>query len=233
MTDDDRTGCDITILFDFGADLSDYFLAYASSNNLNPESFALACYYVLLFKLTNGEDDLCIGFEIDNRWKDELKPIIGMFVNTIPLRCRFDFHCSFDELTEYVQKTMTETLQYSYFPLQRILTQHPNSTNLGFLNTSFHLDRIEFQSSNDHTMIGDNRYSRIDFMNKSKNDLYTNQLWCTINASLDVFKMETIDIIAQRFHSLLHQLFHHITDDQKKQSLYKMSLGLSALKSPK
>ena len=56
---------------------------------------ALATYYAFLFKLTNGERDLCIGMNINNRYHDELKSIIGLFENIIPLRCQLDPHFIF------------------------------------------------------------------------------------------------------------------------------------------
>ena len=73
-------------------------------------------------------------------------------------------------------------------------------------------------------MIGDNRLyampisikiseneimSKFDFTLTIQHDLNINQLSCTINASLDLFNVKTIDKIAQRFHSMLEQLFQH------------------------
>src|SRR5689334_9592103 len=73
LFDEHPTGRGISVSFDFGEDLSNQFLVYASSNNINSQHLALACYYVFLFKLTSGERDLCIGRNINNRYKDELK----------------------------------------------------------------------------------------------------------------------------------------------------------------
>src|SRR5271155_1454904 len=89
LVDEHRTGRGTSISFDFGEDLSHHFLAYASSNNINTQHLALVSYYVFLFKLTNGERDLYIGINTDARFRDELKPVIGIFDNTIPLRCQF------------------------------------------------------------------------------------------------------------------------------------------------
>ncbi|CAF4469011.1 unnamed protein product, partial [Adineta steineri] len=51
------------------------------------------------------------------------------------------------------------------------------------------------------------------------------QLSCTINASLDLFNVETIDKISQQFHSLLKQLFTSV-DNQMERSMYEISLTL-------
>ena len=85
-----RTGRGILVSFDFGPDLSHDFLSFASSYNRNLQHLALACYDVLLSKLTDGERDLCIGIDQDSRYKNELKFIIGMFLTFVPFRCHLD-----------------------------------------------------------------------------------------------------------------------------------------------
>ncbi|CAF4290499.1 unnamed protein product, partial [Adineta steineri] len=137
LSNEHRTGRGTSISFAFDQDLSHDFLSHASSNNISLEHLALATYYVFLFKLTNGEKDLCIGINTHGRYRDELNSIIGMFVNAIPLRCQLDPNLSFHELIKDVQDIMTNCVKYSYFPLQRILNQHANISNPVFLDTSF------------------------------------------------------------------------------------------------
>ena len=132
-----RTGSGTSVSFNFGQDLSHEFLAYASSNNIALEHLALACYFAFLFKLTNAERDLCIGMTVDNRYKDEFRSMIGLFENIIALRCQLGSPRSFYQLTQYVQEIITSSVKYSYFPLQRILAQHPNISKPTFLDTSF------------------------------------------------------------------------------------------------
>ena len=131
-----------SISFDFGQDFSQAFSYHdASSNNISLEHLALASYYAFLFKLTNGERDLCIGMNTHGRYREEMMSVIGMFVNAIPLRCQLDPHWSFYQLIKHVCEIETNSMKYSYFPLQRILNQHPNASKPAFLDTSF-----EFQS---------------------------------------------------------------------------------------
>ena len=63
LSNEHRSGRGTSVSFHFGQDLSHHFLTYASSNNISPEHLALAIYYIFLFKLTNGERDLCIGMK--------------------------------------------------------------------------------------------------------------------------------------------------------------------------
>ncbi|CAF1127442.1 unnamed protein product [Adineta steineri] len=240
LINEHRTDHTTSVSFDFGQDLSHHFLLYALSNNIKYEHLALATYFIFLFKLTNGEQDLCISMNIDNRYKHELKSIIGLFENIIPLRCQLDPHWSVHQLLEHVEKTTTKSLKYSYFPLQRILNQHPNVSNPAFLDTSFEFISSMTKDEKNEIMIGDSQLSskpstmnindneirnKYDFSLLIQHNLNINQLSCTINASLDLFNVETIDKISQRFHSMLKQLFLSV-DNQMNKSIYEISLTL-------
>jgi non-ribosomal peptide synthetase component F len=245
LVDEYRTGRGTSISFDFGQDLSYHFLTYASSNNITIEYLAVTCYYAFLFKLTNGETDLCIGINTHGRYKEELMSVIGMFVNAIPIRCQLDSNWSFHQLVEHVQDMTISSLKYSYYPLQRILAQHPNVSKPAFLDTSFVFlsaedDQIEtevrignsrLQSMPISIKISDNEImSKFDFSLTVQHMLNTHQLSCIVDASLDLFDATTVDKIAQRFHSMLEQLFKRI-DVQRNKSIYELSLILPDEKS--
>ncbi|CAF4289280.1 unnamed protein product, partial [Adineta steineri] len=155
LSNEHRTGRGTTISFDFSQDLSHYFLTHASSNNTSLEHLVFAIYFIFLFKLTNGQTDLCLAMNINNnRYRDELKSIIGLFENVIPLRCQLDSHWCFHQLLEYVRDVTTNSMKYSYFPLQHILNQHPHISKHAFLDTS--LKFISYKNDNT-VMIGDSQ----------------------------------------------------------------------------
>jgi non-ribosomal peptide synthetase component F len=241
LSDEHRIGHGTSFSFAFGEDLSHHFLVYVLSNNIKLEHLALATYYAFLFKLTNGERDLCIGMNTNGRYKEELMSVIGMFINAIPLRCQLDPHWSFHQFIEHVGEIMTSSLEYSYFPLQRILAQHPNVSKQAFLDTSFEFRSHESDTTKNDAIIGDARLcampisvkisedeimSKFDFGLIIQHDLDINQLSCTINASLDLLDGKTVDKIAQRFHSMLEQLFICTDDGQMKKPIYGLSLIL-------
>ncbi|CAF3787875.1 unnamed protein product, partial [Adineta steineri] len=236
-----RTGRGTSISFDFGLDLSHDFLIDASSNSVSLEYLALATYYVFLFKLTNEQRDLCIGMNTHGRYRNELRSIIGMFVNAIPLRCQLDPYLSFHKITKHVQDNMINCMKYSYFPLQRILNQHPNISNPVFLDTSFDFLSSTTKDEETEIIIGDSRLSLIpystkisedeimskfDFILSFQHDLNLNEFSCTIDASLDLFNVETVCIIAQRLQTMLHQQFISF-DCTTNKPIYELSLVLS------
>jgi hypothetical protein len=240
LSDEHRTGHGTAFSFDFSQDLSHDFLAYALSNNMKPEHLAHAIYYLFLFKLTSGETDVCIRVNTDLRYHDELRSVIGLFENLIPLRCQLDPSWSFDELIKYVYEIVTSSMKYSYYPLQRILDQHPNVSKPAFLDISFAFQSNEPENKNNEVLIGDarlhamptsiNNYKykathKCDFSLIIKHDLNMNQLSCIINASHDLFYEETINKISQRFHSILNQLFTP-ANDQTNKPIYELSLTI-------
>jgi non-ribosomal peptide synthetase component F len=178
---------------------------------------------------------------VDNRYRDEMKSMIGLFENIIPLRCQLEPRWFFDQLVQYVREIMIHSLEYSYFPLQRILAQHPNISKPTFLDTSFEFQSNESRNDINEVMIGKNRLyaihylaeinvnkilSKFDFGLTIHHDLNVNQLSCTIDASLDLFNAETIDKIARRFYSMLKEIFQFSFDDQMKKPIYELSLVL-------
>jgi non-ribosomal peptide synthetase component F len=175
------------------------------------------------------------------RYREELMSVIGMFVNAIPLRCQLDPHWSFHQLIKDLQEVMISSIKYSYYPLQRILDQHPDVSQAAFLDTSFVFYSIESQNIDYEVTIGDIRLqsmplsikiseteimSKFDFALTIQYNQSTNQLSCTVDASLDLFDATTVDRIAQQLHSMLEHLFN-ITDVQMNKPIYELSLILS------
>jgi non-ribosomal peptide synthetase component F len=67
--------------------------------------------------------------------------------------------------------------------------------------------------------------SKFDFALSIRHDGSTNQFSCVIDASLDLFNVQTVDKIGQRFHLMLKQLLN-VTDVQIKKSVYELKLIL-------
>ncbi|CAF1385793.1 unnamed protein product, partial [Adineta steineri] len=242
LTNEYRSGFATSISFDLDHDLRDTFLHYASSQNISLEHLALSMYFVFLFKLTNGETDLCIGMKVDSRYRDELKSVTGMFVNAIPLRCQLDPQWFPHKLVKHVQEILTNSRKYSYFPLRRLLDQHPRASKSTSLNTLSEFMQYSLQDLGKDVIIGDsylsvmlisnkttedNIMNKFDFILSIQHDFDMNQLSCTINASLDLFNRDTVETISQRFHSILHQLSVSMVDNQMSKPIYELSLTLS------
>ena len=78
------TGQGFAIRIDFSSHIVKQLIDYASSCNVTLYQVCLTIYYVFLFKLTGGQQDLIVGIVQANRYRPELRRIIGMFANTLP-----------------------------------------------------------------------------------------------------------------------------------------------------
>jgi non-ribosomal peptide synthetase component F len=208
---------------------------------MKPDNLALTCFYVFLFKLTNGEQDMCIGMEIDNHYKHHLHSIIGNFINTILLRCLIDPNDYFIQLLEKVLNLTETTSKQSYFPLQRILARHLITFERSIPDISFSFRSNHSEHPTDLIKIGHVQLtavsssansvvteiiSKYDFAFRMQHDESDGQLLCTIEASLDIFEASTIDDITRRFYILLEQLFDS-TLDRLNRPIYELSIILS------
>jgi NRPS condensation-like uncharacterized protein len=203
----------------FNNEISTAFFDYASSHQITVFQLGLAIFYVFLFKLTHGQNDLCIACLNANRYRSELQNMIGMFVATLPYRIQFDSHWSFDELVKQVRETCLSIIEHSYYPLQHILAHsHFNQSNVSFLETIF--DFITVSSDIDHLSFNGARLepvsleqssevAKFDFMltfiyNPTLND---GKLSCRFVCSRDLFDEMTVANIARRFQHLFVQVF--------------------------
>lgn len=80
----------------------------------------LAALGVTLSRYTN-KDDLCIGTTTSNRTDVELEPLIGFFVNILPLRLQIDEQSSVGALLKGVRGQVLGAFEHQAVPFEHIL----------------------------------------------------------------------------------------------------------------
>jgi amino acid adenylation domain-containing protein len=80
----------------------------------------LAAYCALLRRYT-GASDMCIGSPVSERNYPETEPLIGLFVNTLVMRCKVPAHASFLEVLRGVRDTVLDAHAHRDVPFQQIL----------------------------------------------------------------------------------------------------------------
>ncbi len=81
----------------------------------------LAAYATLLHRFT-GATDLCIGSPVSERKYRETEPLIGLFVNTLVMRCRITAQASFLDILRGVRDTVLDAHANRDVPFQKILS---------------------------------------------------------------------------------------------------------------
>jgi amino acid adenylation domain-containing protein/thioester reductase-like protein len=85
-----------------------------------PFMVALTTYAVLLHQVS-GCDDMVIGTPVAGRGHPALEPVVGMFVNTVPLRVRITPDASFRDLLSTVRATVVDAFAHADVPFDAIV----------------------------------------------------------------------------------------------------------------
>lgn len=93
---------------------------FSKENEITPYMLLLSAYYILLSKYSM-QDDIVIGSPIVGRDNAEVSNIIGMFVNTLPLRAKINDDSSFIEFLQNVKNTCLNSFNHQTYPLDELI----------------------------------------------------------------------------------------------------------------
>ena len=80
----------------------------------------LAGFQVLLHRYT-GQEDFLVGSPVANRTREEIEPLIGVFVNTLALRARLAGDPAFGELVGRVKGVTLDAYAHQDLPFERLV----------------------------------------------------------------------------------------------------------------
>ncbi len=97
-------------------------LALGAARGATPFMTLLAAFAVLLSRYAD-RTDLVVGTPVAGRTRTELEPLVGLFVNTLPLRIDLAGEPSFHDLLDRVVRTTTGALTHAELPFDRIVSE--------------------------------------------------------------------------------------------------------------
>ncbi|MEV0215411.1 amino acid adenylation domain-containing protein [Micromonospora sp. NPDC050695] len=80
----------------------------------------LAAWKALLWRYT-GQRDICVGTPVAGRVRAELEPMVGFFVNMLPLRTSIDGEWTFEDLLRQVRRTALGAYDHQEVPFERLV----------------------------------------------------------------------------------------------------------------
>ncbi|MBV9788063.1 MAG: amino acid adenylation domain-containing protein, partial [Chloroflexi bacterium] len=80
----------------------------------------LAAWQVLLSRMS-GQDDLVVGTPVANRTRAEVEPLIGFFINMLPIRADLTGATSFRDVLARVRETALEAFAHQDVPFERVV----------------------------------------------------------------------------------------------------------------
>ncbi|OAJ74062.1 hypothetical protein AYJ08_10555 [Brevibacillus sp. SKDU10] len=84
--------------------------------------FLLACFHVLLHKLTRQED-LLVGTAVAGRTHGDTKDMLGMFVNTVVLRSRPTSEKTFAQFLQEIKETSLTAFENQDYPFEELISK--------------------------------------------------------------------------------------------------------------
>ncbi|RKH66938.1 non-ribosomal peptide synthetase [Corallococcus aberystwythensis] len=75
----------------------------------------------LLLSRLSGQDDVVIGSPISGRTRQEVEPLIGFFINTLPLRVQGEGSLGFGEMLRRVRKTCLDAYAHQEVPFEQLV----------------------------------------------------------------------------------------------------------------
>lgn len=110
-----------TIVTSISDELTKKINEFSTKYHVTPYMFMLACYYVLLYKYTNQED-IVVGSPISGRPYAELESLLGMFVNSLPLRNTVSCNLGFEEFLLNVKNSCMEAFSHQDYPFDVLVS---------------------------------------------------------------------------------------------------------------
>ncbi|MDY6935439.1 MAG: amino acid adenylation domain-containing protein [Spirochaetota bacterium] len=93
---------------------------FARDQDVTPFMLTLAIFKVLLHKLS-GQDDIIIGSPIANRNNANIEPLIGFFVNVLPMRSDFSDNPIFSDLLLQIKRTALGAYANQDYPFDKLV----------------------------------------------------------------------------------------------------------------
>ncbi|SFB45422.1 non-ribosomal peptide synthetase [Clostridium frigidicarnis] len=92
----------------------------AKENEITLHMFFLAVLYLLLNKVS-GNEDILISIPLSGRRRADFEKIIGVFINTMPLRCKISKNMLFTEFLKEVKNISSRAYENQESPLNLVL----------------------------------------------------------------------------------------------------------------
>jgi len=174
-------------------------------------SLLITSFNILLSRLT-GERDLIIGTPVANRDREEIKNLIGFFLNTLMIRNIIESKKSAHEFLNEVNKSIIEGLEHQAYPFEKLMEKlnvQRDYTNLAL--TPVFLNMLNFNSTEKLTLdnfdsthglvVGFAKFDLECYFEEFTNGVSVN---CTYRSNL--FKPQTIEYWMTEFLSVISQI---------------------------
>lgn len=90
--------------------------------HITPYMFTLAAYFILLYNYTS-QDDIIVGSPITGRSYSEVNNVIGMFVNTLPVRAHINITNTFSDFLNTIKERCIANYENQTYPFDKLIQE--------------------------------------------------------------------------------------------------------------
>jgi amino acid adenylation domain-containing protein/non-ribosomal peptide synthase protein (TIGR01720 family) len=171
----------------------------------------LAAFQTLLARYSQ-QNDLVVGAPIANRTWAELEPLIGFFVNMLPLRTRLSGTQTFLELLEQVRDTCLAAYAHQDLPFEQMIDElnvprdprYPPVCQVVFALQNAQQATATFPGITDEPVVTESQTAKFDLTLVCEES--ERGLFATFEYAVDLFEAATIQRLATHFQVLLEAI---------------------------
>lgn len=205
---------------------------------VTPYMLLLSVYYILLSKYT-GQDDIIVGTPVVGRDAPEFYNIIGMFVNSLPIRAKIDFNISFKDFLNNIKDICLKNFKYQNYPFDVLVDKLniPRDTSRTplfdtmFIYQNNGIPQVNFKNIKSKYYIPDTNISKFDL---SLEIIPTdNELQLSFEYATKLFDKSFIENFANHYSNILHIVLDNLdiklsnidmlSEKEKNTILYKFN----------
>jgi amino acid adenylation domain-containing protein len=188
--------------------LKNKLIAISKKDNASLSISLLTAYAILLHRYSL-QDDFVVGFPVANRMHPELETMIGVFINSLPIRFTFPTEVSFSEMTIMTMKKFLSAYENQEVPFEGLVEEMKVKRSLN-INPIFQVlfnylavvpGEIELPGVTMRMLNGERSTAQFD-LTLTVNDLNTG-VDCVFEYNTDLFKEETIARMAGHYLNIL------------------------------
>lgn len=169
----------------------------------------LLAIFVYLLNRYSNQDEISVGTPVANRMHSQLQNMIGMFVNTLVIKCKIESSWTVKELIKHIKEKCFDAFDNQEYPFENLVERVVKSREVS-RNPLFDVMFVLQNNSNVEVKLGEAKLNPIDVENKvSKFDLTLsideaeqgyrlNWEYC-----VDLFDKETILWMAEHYNQIL------------------------------
>lgn len=139
------------------------------NNNITPYILMLSALYITLYKYT-GQKDIIIGTPTEGRTLQEIQEMIGMFVNTLPIKAEIKSDMKILSFLEYIKEQCIENIEYQEYPIEKIIkklkikrdTSRNPLFDIMFIYQNNGIPQINLKNINSYGYYINNKISKFD-----------------------------------------------------------------------